>query len=64
MVTKFMGLLLFLVGFILIVLAVLVLIGILQVPGIDFFQRILMFLGGLILCVLGYVMARDQEATT
>lgn len=63
MVTKFMGLLLFLVGFILIVLAVLVLIGVLQVSGIDFFQRILMFLGGLILCVLGYVMARDQEAT-
>ena len=63
MITKFMGLLLFLVGFILIVLAVLVLIDILQVPGIDFFQRILMFLGGLILCVIGYVMARDQGAT-
>jgi hypothetical protein len=63
MVTKFMGLLLFLVGFILIVLAVLVLVEILQVPGIDFFQRILMFLGGLILCVIGYVMARDQTST-
>lgn len=62
MVTKFMGLLLFLVGFILIVLEVFILLGVLQVPGIDFFQRIIMFLGGLILCVIGYVMARDQPA--
>ncbi len=62
MVTKFMGLLLFLVGFLLIVLAVLALVGVLQVAGIDFFQRVLMFLGGLILCVIGYVMARDQPS--
>lgn len=62
MVTKFMGLLLFLVGFLLILLAVLALVGVLQVSGIDFFQRVLMFLGGLILCVIGYVMARDQPA--
>jgi hypothetical protein len=62
MVTKFMGLLLFLVGFFLIFLAVLVLIEVVKVPGIDFFQRIIMFLGGLILCVIGYVMARDQPA--
>jgi len=62
MITKAMGLLLFLVGFVLIILAVLVLIDLLKVPGIDFFQRILMFLGGLILCVIGYVMARDQPA--
>jgi hypothetical protein len=55
-----MGLLLFLVGFFLIFLAVLVLVEVVKVPGIDFFQRILMFLGGLILCVIGYVMARDQ----
>jgi hypothetical protein len=60
MVTKFMGLLLFLVGFLLILLAVLALVGVLQVSGIDFFQRVLMFLGGLILCVIGFVMARDQ----
>ena len=62
MITKFMGLLLFLVGFLLIVLSVLVLVDILRLSGIDFFQRILMFLGGLVLCVIGYVMARDQSA--
>ncbi len=59
MVTKFMGLLLFLVGFFLIVLATAALLGLVQ-PN-DLFQRVLMFLGGLILCVIGFVMARDQS---
>ncbi len=60
MITKFMGLLLFLVGFFLIVLATAALLGLIQ-PN-DLFQRVLMFLGGLILCVVGFVMARDQPA--
>lgn len=60
MVTKFMGLLLFLVGFFLIVLALAALLELIQPSGL--FERILMFVGGLILCVIGYVMARDQPA--
>jgi LysE type translocator. len=61
MVTKFMGLLLFLVGFFLIILAMAALLNLIQPSGL--FERVLMFLGGLILCVLGYVMARDQTPT-
>ncbi|MDE3090738.1 MAG: hypothetical protein KGJ80_15290 [Chloroflexota bacterium] len=57
MVTKFMGLVLFLVGFFLIALATAALLNI--VPGIGL-ERILLFIGGLILCIIGYVMARDQ----
>jgi hypothetical protein len=60
MVTKFMGLLLFLVGFFLIILAMAALLDLIQPSGL--FERILMFVGGLILCVIGYVMARDQPA--
>lgn len=60
MVTKFMGLLLFLIGFFLIVLALAALLELIQPSGL--FERILMFVGGLILCVIGYVMARDQPA--
>ena len=59
MVTKFMGLLLFLVGFFLIVLAMAALLNLIQPSGL--FERLLMFLGGLILCVIGFVMARDQS---
>jgi threonine/homoserine/homoserine lactone efflux protein len=58
MITKFMGLLLFLVGFALIILSLFALLGLIQPSGL--FERLLMFVGGLILCVLGYVMARDQ----
>ena len=57
MVTKFLGLLLFLVGFFLIILAMAALLDLIQPSGL--FERILMFSGGLILCVLGYIMARD-----
>jgi threonine/homoserine/homoserine lactone efflux protein len=58
MITKFMGLLLFLVGFVLIILAMSALLGLIQPSGL--FERLLMFIGGVVLCVLGYIMARDQ----
>ena len=58
MITKFMGLLLFLVGFFLILLAMAALLNLIQPSGL--FERLLMFIGGLVLCVLGYFMARDQ----
>jgi arginine exporter protein ArgO len=60
MVTKFMGLLLFLIGFFLIVLAMAALLNLIQPSGL--FERLLMFVGGLVLCVIGYVMARDLPA--
>jgi len=60
MVTKFMGLLLFLVGFFLIILALAALLNLIQPSGL--FERVLMFIGGLLLCVIGYVMARDQPS--
>jgi hypothetical protein len=58
-ITKFMGLLLFLVGFFLIILAMAALLDLIQPSGL--FERLLMFVGGIILCVLGYFMARDQS---
>jgi len=58
MITKFMGLLLFLVGFFLIILAMAALLDLIQPSGL--FERLLMFIGGMVLCVLGYFMARDQ----
>ncbi len=61
MVTKLMGTLLFLIGFVLIGLAVLALLGYVEPRG--FGERLLMFTGGLILCVLGFLMARDQSTT-
>lgn len=60
MVTKIMGLLLFLVGFFLIILATLALLGFVEPSGLG--ERLLMFIGGLVLCVVGYFMARDQPA--
>ena len=57
MITKFMGLLLFLVGFFLIVLAMAALLNLIEPSGL--FERVLMFSGGLVLCILGYIMARD-----
>ena len=59
MITKFMGLLLFLVGFFLIVLAMAALLELIQPSGL--LERLLMFIGGLALCVIGYFMARDQS---
>jgi hypothetical protein len=58
MITKWMGLVLFLVGLALILLAIFALLGFIQPSGL--FERLLMFIGGVILCVLGYFMARDQ----
>ncbi len=60
MVTKIMGLLLFLMGFFLIVLATLALLGFVEPSGLG--ERVLMYVAGLILCVVGYIMARDQPA--
>jgi hypothetical protein len=42
----------------LIALAMFALLGFVQPSGL--FERLLMFIGGLLLCVLGYIMARDQ----
>ncbi len=54
-----MGFLLFLVGFAMILLAILALLGFVTVQ-FGIFERILIFLGGLLLCVIGFVMARDR----
>ncbi len=58
MVTNLMGTLLFVVGFFLITLATLSVLEMIQQRGA--FERILLYVGGLILCVIGYVMARDK----
>jgi Na+/H+ antiporter NhaD/arsenite permease-like protein len=60
MVTKVMGLLLFIVGLLLIVLAIIALLGLIQPSGLG--ERLLMFLGGLILVIIGYYMARDEPS--
>ena len=57
MLTKVMGFLLFIVGLLLIVLAIIALLGVIQPSGLG--ERLLMFLGGLILVIIGYYMARD-----
>ncbi|MBI5879587.1 MAG: hypothetical protein HZB53_18205 [Chloroflexi bacterium] len=59
MITKIMGLLLFLVGLFLIILSILALLSL----GVDFGvgERLMIFIGGLILCVLGFIMARDRQ---
>jgi arginine exporter protein ArgO len=61
MVTKLMGTLLFVVGFFLISLATLSVLEMIQQRGA--FERIMLYLGGLILCIIGYVMARDKPPT-
>jgi hypothetical protein len=53
-----MGLVLFFTGFFLLVLAIAALLGLMQPAGLV--ERLLMFIGGLILCLIGYLMARDQ----
>ncbi len=58
MVSKFMGSALFLVGLVLILIAILALLGFTQPEGL--LERLLVFLGGVLLCLLGYYMARDQ----
>jgi hypothetical protein len=57
-VTKIMGLLLFLVGLFLIILSILALLNIAVDFGVG--ERLIVFVGGLILCVLGFIMARDR----
>lgn len=61
MVTKVMGSALFLLGLLLLVLATLALLGYIEPRGLG--ERLLMFGGGLILCLLGFYMARDQTPT-
>lgn len=58
MITKLMGTLLFIVGFFLIVLATFSVLELIQQRGA--FERVLLYVGGLVLCVIGYVMARDK----
>ena len=58
MVTKLMGTLLFVVGFFLISLATLSVLEVIALGGA--FERIILYIGGLILCIIGYVMARDK----
>lgn len=62
MVTKFMGTALFLVGLILIVISILALLGLIQPQGLG--ERFLLFAGGVLLCLLGYYMARERAAST
>ena len=62
MVTKFMGTALFLVGLILIMISILALLGLIQPQGLG--ERFLLFAGGVLLCLLGYYMARERAAST
>ena len=59
-ITKVMGFALFLVGLFLLVLSVLALLE--MVGPFNLGERLLMFFGGLILCVLGFIMARDRTS--
>jgi len=59
MITKFMGLVTFFAGFLLVVLAIAALLGLIEPSGLG--ERLMMFAGGIILCVLGFIMARDQS---
>jgi hypothetical protein len=56
-----MGFALFLVGLFLLVLTVLALLNI-ALPDIGAGERLLIFAGGVILCVLGFIMARDRSS--
>ena len=53
-----MGSALFIVGLILILIAILALLGLTPPEGL--LERLLVFLGGVLLCMLGYYMAREQ----
>ncbi len=61
MITKVMGFALFIVGLLLIILAVLALLGVIEPHGLG--ERFLMFGGGLVLVLIGYFMARDESTT-
>ena len=60
MITKVMGFALFLVGLFLLVLSILALLE--RVGPFSAGERLLMFFGGLILCVIGFIMARDRSS--
>ena len=60
MVTKFMGTALFLVGLLLIMLSIVALLGLIQPAGLG--ERLLLFVGGVLLCILGYYMARERPS--
>ena len=57
MLTKIMGTLLFFTGLAGIVLATLAVLDYVQ---LDVFGRLGLYVGGTVLCVLGYIMARNQ----
>ena len=61
MVTKFMGALLFFAGLIMLLIAMLALLGISPPSGL--LERLFVFGGGLLLCVMGYLMAREKLGT-
>jgi hypothetical protein len=55
-----MGTALFLVGLLLIMLSIVALLGLIQPTGLG--ERLLLFFGGVLLCVLGYYMARERRS--
>ena len=58
MITKLMGGLLFLAGLLMLVIAMLAMLNLTPPPGL--LERLLVFGGGLLLCVMGYLMAREK----
>lgn len=58
MITKLMGALLFLLGLVMIIIATLAILGISPPSGA--LERLGVFGGGLLLCVMGYLMAREK----
>jgi threonine/homoserine/homoserine lactone efflux protein len=59
LVTKFMGTALFLVGLVLIIIAILSLLGLVEFQGV--LERLLVFAGGVLLCLIGFYMARERS---
>jgi hypothetical protein len=59
MFTKVMGFLVFIVGFFLLVIAVL---GTIVPMGVGTLERALMFGGGVVTCIIGYYMATLERA--
>jgi hypothetical membrane protein len=55
-----MGTALFLVGLMLIIISILALLGLIQPQGLG--ERLLIFFGGVLLCLIGYYMARERPA--
>lgn len=58
MITKLMGALLFLAGLLMLIIAMLAMLGV--TPPAGLLERLLVFGGGLLLCVMGYLMAREK----